>query len=346
MRLWRAPSRYPAPSARNVARVMTRTSLGFARPGSVGAAAGSTELTTASVALSGLQANPETPSGWRVSGRESPPDRSSANTCGGSAWPPLIVPRTDERQHRAVRRPSRRRVARAGRQRSRLEGAVGGDLPDRAGVGVVLAVDGHADHGDRSSVGRELRVGQPDEVEQVEVGDRALRAGAWCLVLGALECGARGWCPPKRLARRRVPRAWCHVRWRSSRASPRSPRAFRPICASASPVASPGDRSRYHRTHVGSGSADRRRGAVGPGDGDFRPEGGALVRRSSKRACSRTRSSISRSTWCSSRRRSCSRSAASRSCRHSRSPPGSRRFATTGASRRCSISPSRSARPS
>ena len=34
------PSRYPAPSARNVARVMTRTSLGLARPGSAGAGAG------------------------------------------------------------------------------------------------------------------------------------------------------------------------------------------------------------------------------------------------------------------------------------------------------------------
>ncbi len=35
---------------------------------------------------------PRRPPGCRVSGRESPPDRSSANTCGGSAWPPLSSP--------------------------------------------------------------------------------------------------------------------------------------------------------------------------------------------------------------------------------------------------------------
>ena len=46
----------------------------------------------------------------------------------------------------------------------------------------MLAIDGHPDHGDRSAVGRELRVRQPDEVEQVEIGDCARRARAWCLV--------------------------------------------------------------------------------------------------------------------------------------------------------------------
>src|SRR6185295_8406415 len=75
---------------------------------------------------------------------------------------------------RAVRRPARRIVARTAGERARRLAAVRRHDPQRGVVAVLLLVDGDAHEGDLPAVRRNLRIGDPYELEEVGLGDRAL----------------------------------------------------------------------------------------------------------------------------------------------------------------------------
>ena len=75
-----------------------------------------------------------------------------------------------------MRRPEAR-IARAARELARLARS-GGDGPDRGAVAVFLCVEGDADKGDARAVGRNLRVADPNQVEEILFSDVAfLRKG-------------------------------------------------------------------------------------------------------------------------------------------------------------------------
>jgi hypothetical protein len=81
--------------------------------------------------------------------------------------------RANEREVPAVGRPARRVVARAGGQRARRLLAVALCDPDLGGVVVLLLVHRDADERDLRSVRRDLRIRDPDEAEDVLLGDGA-----------------------------------------------------------------------------------------------------------------------------------------------------------------------------
>src|SRR5215475_6352010 len=85
----------------------------------------------------------------------------------------FLFSRADEGQPLAVGRPSRRRVSRPGGQLPR-RAAVRRYDPQRRIVAVGLLIDPYADEGDARSVRRNLRVGDPRELEQVRLSNQPL----------------------------------------------------------------------------------------------------------------------------------------------------------------------------
>ncbi len=78
-----------------------------------------------------------------------------------------------EREILAIGRPARRAVTLAAGERLQ-RAAGGGDAPDGGVVAVLLLVDGDPDKRDARAVGRNLRVADPDELEEIFFCDGAL----------------------------------------------------------------------------------------------------------------------------------------------------------------------------
>src|SRR6185436_2994699 len=81
---------------------------------------------------------------------------------------------TDEGDPAAVRRPAGGRIAGARGERARRRAAVGRDDPQRRVVAVLLLLDRHPDEEDLPAVRRDPGIGDPDEPEEVRLGDEAL----------------------------------------------------------------------------------------------------------------------------------------------------------------------------
>ena len=88
----------------------------------------------------------------------------------------ILLDRAAEDELFAVGGPARAAVVRSGGQPHRRPSARR-DEPDRGLVPFFLCVHLHAHEGDARAVGRNLRVGDPDEAEQVLFGDRPLVGG-------------------------------------------------------------------------------------------------------------------------------------------------------------------------
>jgi hypothetical protein len=88
--------------------------------------------------------------------------------------PAVLLDRPHERDAPAVRRPARPGIARAEGQLARRLGSVGARDPETGVVLIGLLVRGHTDEDHLGAVGRDLRIGHPDELEQVLFGDGPL----------------------------------------------------------------------------------------------------------------------------------------------------------------------------
>ena len=118
--------------------------------------------------------------------------------CAGCGRPSFSTERT-KCQPAAVGRPARAGVAGAARDRARRLAAVSLREPDGRVVGILLLVDGHAHEGHLRAVGRDLRIGDPHEREEILVRDRPA-------------LGVRG----RDEAKQRWPERWCSERYDGS----------------------------------------------------------------------------------------------------------------------------------
>ena len=151
---------------------MTRTSVSRVRVVSENwtSSRGSSSLRVvdvkAIVVPSGDQIGLVAPRGICVIARGSPPASGMTKICGPSGRPSRSTC-TNEGEVCPVGRPPRREVARPDGELPRRVASVDVHRPDRGVVLVALAIDGHAHEGDFRTVGRDLRVGDPDEGEEI-----------------------------------------------------------------------------------------------------------------------------------------------------------------------------------
>ena len=164
------------PLARYTASVMTRTSdsRGLSAAGfcadvrSAGRAVDENAIVLPSGAHSGFPA----PRGMSVMAHGSPrppaasPAARTMRICG-RLRPAVLLDRSREGQPPTIGRPPRARVANTAGDRARRLAAVRPGEPDRGVIGILLFVDAHAHERDVRSVGRDLRIGHPDEREEV-----------------------------------------------------------------------------------------------------------------------------------------------------------------------------------
>ena len=110
------------------------------------------------------------PRGMSVMARASPPAIASTWICGGCGRPSFSTART-----KAIHRPSgdhRGPVSRVPTvSRRGASRAVGARDPEAGVVLILFLVHGDPDEGHLGAVGGDLRVGHPDELEQVLLGD-------------------------------------------------------------------------------------------------------------------------------------------------------------------------------
>ena len=91
-------------------------------------------------------------------------------SCGDSGFAILLGhPRED--QILSIRRPARRRIALAAGQTMRSFVAGGRHGPDRRVVALFFFIHGHANERDARAIGRNLRIADPNEIEQIFLGN-------------------------------------------------------------------------------------------------------------------------------------------------------------------------------
>ena len=110
------------------------------------------------------------PRGMSVMARASPPSIASTWSLR-RLRSAVLLDGAHERDPPSVRRPARPGVASADGQLARRLRAVGARDPEAGVVLILLLVHGDTDEDDLGAVGGDLRVGHPDELEQVLLGD-------------------------------------------------------------------------------------------------------------------------------------------------------------------------------